>query len=227
MRINKFVAALSVAGTLLSIAAPVQAASSYKIVKKKQVKTYPHSRISYSYQLPILSGSSAATKKINASLNSAYQKDLKSFKKNGYSMAKDVSNWYYTKSDLYIKQMAYQMGEYTITHVYSGAKYISFGYHKVDAAYQAAHEWAEAATYSKKTGKKLSLSNLVKGNNKTITRKIIKAQDRDTRSFLQYTNLKPSKLQFIVKGKKIYITNNSATYSFGGYRFLKPIKVEK
>lgn len=231
MKLKKLVPALAAAGMLLTLGAPaakVQAANvKYKIVKHKQTKYYPHAKISYSYQQPVLQGKSATVKKINKSLASAYKKDLKNYKKGGYEMAKSVSNWYDTDPDFYNKYLAYQMGEFTLTHVYTSKKYFSVGYHKTDAAYQAGHEWAEAATYSLKTGKKLKLTNLIKGNKKTIKKKIYKAQSKDNKSILKIISYDPSKLEFIVKGNKVYITDHSVTYSYGGYTFLDPVKIDK
>ncbi|MBT8897515.1 hypothetical protein BTI55_00005 [Lactobacillus delbrueckii subsp. bulgaricus] len=100
MKLKKLLPTLAAAGMLLTLGAPasqVQAAKvKYKIVKHKQTKYYPYSKISYSCQQPVLQGKSAAVKKINKSLASAYKKNLKFFKKNGYDMAKDVSNLYDT-----------------------------------------------------------------------------------------------------------------------------------
>ncbi|MBT8923905.1 hypothetical protein BTI77_00285 [Lactobacillus delbrueckii subsp. bulgaricus] len=158
---------------------------------------------------------------------SAYKKNLKFFKKNGYDMAKDVSNLYDTDPDLYHKEAAYQMAEITQAHVYSSKKYLSVGYHRTDAEYQAIHEWAEAATYSLKTGKKVKLTNLIKGNKKTIKKKIYKAQSKDTKSILKFMSYDPSKVEFIVKGNKVYIAYHSVTYSYGGYTFLDPVKIDK
>ncbi len=231
MKLKKLLPALAAAGMLLTLGAPasqVQAARvKYKIVKHKQTKYYPHSKTSYSYQQPVLQGKSAAVKKINKSLASAYKKDLKFFKKNGYDMAKSVSDWYDTNIDGYNYYLAHQMGEFTLTHVYTSKKYFSVGYHKTDAAYQAAHEWAEAATYSLKTGKKLKLTNLIKGNKKTIKKKIYKAQSKDMKSNLKFMSYDPSKVEFIVKGNKVYIAYHSITYSYGGYTFLDPVKIDK
>ncbi|MGM9904717.1 hypothetical protein, partial [Lactobacillus sp.] len=222
---------LAAAGMLLTLGAPaakVQAANvKYKIVKHKQTKYYPHAKISYSYQQPVLQGKSATVKKINKSLASAYKKDLKNYKKGGYEMAKSVSDWYYDDSDMYDYEKANQLGEYTLTHVYTNKKYFSVGYHKEDSAYGVAHEWAEAATYSLKTGKKLKLTDLVKGNKKTIQKKIYKVQSKDIKSVMTYKELNPSKLEFIVKGNKVYITYHSSMNTYGGYGFLKPIKIDK
>lgn len=231
MKLKKLLPALAAAGMLLTLGAPasqVQAARvKYKIVKHKQTKYYPHSKTSYSYQQPVLQGKSAAVKKINNSLASAYKKNHKSFKKDGYSMAKYVSNLYDTDIDLYYYELAYQMAEVTQAHVYSGKKYVSVGYHRTDSAYQAIHEWAEAATYSLKTGKKVKLTNLIKGNKRTVQKKIYKAQSKDNKSLLKYKSLDLNKLEFIVKGNKVYITYHSAMYSYGGYTFLDPVKIDK
>lgn len=231
MKLKKLLPALAAAGMLLTLGAPasqVQAAKvKYKIVKHKQTKYYPHSKINYTYQQPVLQGKSAAVKKINKSLASAYKKDLKNYKKSGYKMAKSVSDWYDTDIDLYDYDLAHQMGEFTLTHVYTSKKYFSVGYHKTDAAYQAGHEWAEAATYSLKTGKKVKLTNLIKGNKRTVQKKIYKAQSKDNKSLLKYKSLDLNKLEFIVKGNKVYITYHSAMYSYGGYTFLDPVKIDK
>ncbi|MBT8906721.1 hypothetical protein BTI73_00010 [Lactobacillus delbrueckii subsp. bulgaricus] len=231
MKLKKLLPTLAAAGMLLTLGAPasqVQAAKvKYKIVKHKQTKYYPYSKISYSCQQPVLQGKSAAVKKINKSLASAYKKNLKFFKKNGYDMAKDVSNLYDTDPDLYHKEAAYQMAEITQAHVYSSKKYVSVGYRRTDAAYQAIHEWAEAATYSLKTGKKVKLTNLIKGNKKTIKKKIYKAQSKDTKSILKFMSYDPSKVEFIVKGNKVYIAYHSVTYFYGGYTFLDPVKIDK
>lgn len=231
MKLKKLLPTLTAAGMLLTLEAPasqVQAANvKYKIVKHKQTKYYPYSKISYTYEQPVLRGKSAAVKKINKSLASAYKKDLKSFKKNGYEMAKSVSDWYDTNIDWYDYYLAHHMGEFTLTHVYTSKKYFSVGYHKTDAAYQAGHEWAEAATYSLKTGKKLKLTDLVKGSKKTIQKKIYKVQSKDIKSTLKLISNDPSKLEFIVRGNKVYITYHSSMNSYGGYGFLKPIKIDK
>ncbi len=224
MRFNKIMTALAATGMMLSFTTPIHAAKAkYKIVTHKQTKYYPHSKIRFYFQQPVLQGKSAAVKKINKSLANHYKKDLKFYKKGGYEMAKDVSSWYPN----YNKAAAYALDEYTGTHVYNGKKYFSVGYHRIDVAYQAAHEWAEAGTYSLKTGKKLKLTDLIKGSKKTVAKKIYKAQDKDNKSTLKGLSLNPNKMEFIVKGNKIYITRHSVLFCYGGYTFLNPVKIDK
>lgn len=224
MRFNKIMTALAATGMMLSFTTPVHAAKAkYKIVTHKQTKYYPHSKIRFYFQQPVLQGKSAAVKKINKSLANHYKKDLKFYKKGGYEMAKDVSSWYPN----YNKAAAYALDEYTGTHVYNGKKYFSVGYHRIDVAYQAAHEWAEAGTYSLKTGKKLKLTDLIKGSKKTVAKKIYRVQDKDDKFSLKGRSLNPNKMEFIVKGNKIYITRYSSMYALGGYTFLNPVKIDK
>lgn len=232
MKLKKLLPALAAAGMLLTLAAPasqVQAAKvKYKIVKHKQTKYYPHSKTSYSYQQPVLQGKSAAVKKINKSLASAYKKDLKNYKSGYYDYAKYYSNLYDTSRAGYNYYLAHQLGEYTLTHVYTSKKYFSVGYHKMEAAYQSFYERAEAATYSLKTGKKVKLTNLIKGNKKTIKKKIYKAQSKDMKSNLKGISYDPSKVGFIVKGNKVYIAYQSVIPALGGgYTFLDPVKIDK
>lgn len=221
MRFNKIMTALAATGMMLSFTTPVHAAKAkYKIVTHKQTKYYPHSKIRFYFQQPVLQGKSAAVKKINKSLANDYKKDLK-FYKGLYKMAKSMSDFYHANPDLF------QIKDIVGAHVYNGKKYFSVGYHRIDVAYQAAHEWAEAGTYSLKTGKKLKVTDLIKGSKKTVVKKIYKAQNKDNKSTLKGRSLNPNKMEFIVKGNKIYITRYSLTLDYGGYTFLNPVKIDK
>lgn len=228
MRFNKIMTALAATGMMLSFTTPVHAAKAkYKIITHKQTKSYPHSKIIFYFQQPVLQGKSAAVKKINKSLANDYKKDLKWYKKGGYERAKSLSNWYSEYSD---EPGLCQMKDTAGTHVYNGKKYFSVGYHRIyDVPGQSIQDWADARTYSLKTGKKLKLTDLIKGSKKTIAKKIYKAQSKEDKRDLKFYMPNPNKMEFIVKGKKIYITRFSSGLGglAVGYKFLNPVKIDK
>ena len=168
-------------------------------------------------------GKSAAVKKINKSLANDYKKDLK-FYKGLYKMAKSMSDFYHADPGLF------QIKDYTSTHVYNGKKYFSVGYDNIyDVPTHSIQKTAAAKTYSLKTGKKLKLTDLIKGSKKTVVKKIYKAQSKEDKSDLKRYIPNPNKMEFIVKGNKIYITRYSAALGglVGGYTFLNPVKIDK
>lgn len=67
----------------------------------------------------------------------------------------------------------------------------------------------------------------MKGSKKTIAKKIYKAQSKEDKKHLTNTKLNPNKMEFIVKGNEIYVADHSVTYSYAGYTFLNPVKIEK
>lgn len=223
MRFNRFMTALATTGMMLSFTTPVHAAKAkYKIITHKQTKSYPHSKLVFYFQQPVLQGKSAAVKKINKSLANDYKKRLKWYKKDGHQLAKSMSDFYH--------QDIGQIKEYTGTHVYNGKKYFSVGYNRIyDVPTHSIQKWAEAKTYSLKTGKKLKLTDLIKGSKKTVSKKIYKAQNKETKSDLKFYMPNPNKMEFIVKGNRIYITRFSSGLGglVGGYTFLNPVKIDK
>lgn len=224
MRINKVMTALAATGMMLSFTTPVHAAKAkYKIITHKRTKSYPHSKIRFYFQQPVLQGKSAAVKKINKSLANDYKKDLK-FYKGLYKMAKSMSDFYHANPDLF------QIKDTVGAHVYNGKKYFSVGYNRIyDVPTHSIQKTAEARTYSLKTGKKLKLTDLIKGSKKTVAKKIYTAQNKETKSDLKSYMPNPNQMQFIVKGNKIYITRYSAAIGglVGGYTFLNPVKIDK
>ena len=212
MRFNRFMTALAATGMMLSFTTPVHAAKAkYKIVTHKQTKSYPHSKIRFYFQQPVLQGKSAAVKKINKSLANDYKRELKWYKKDRYNSG-------FT-----------QIKDHISTHVYNGKKYFSVGYDSIyDVSGQSIQKTAAAKTYSLKTGKKLKLTDLIKGSKKTVVKKIYKAQNKDNKFSLKIVQ-NPNEMDFIVKGNKIYITRYSVALGglVGGYTFLNPVKIDK
>lgn len=192
--------ALALAMSLGLVTSPKAEASSsakYSIKQYKSTKKYKHGiKAIFIYQLPQISGKTAAVKKINKSLRKAYTSELKRMKE-VYKDAKWSEREKLSHSSYWDKLKA---------HVtYNKNNVISFRYdqdiHPARSGTYLIGSW----TYSLKTGKKLTVFDVAKGDKSSVSAQLyhgavdLGADDE----YLRTTH--DSKMNYTLKGGKVYV----------------------
>lgn len=157
---------------VVALSTPVEAAGKTTTRKKAvyTIKTYKASykgkkiKAQYRYDLPKLKGKSKVVKKINASLKKQYDPKAKA---DLITTAKENE-----------KYLPYKESWYDVTKCkasYNKNGYISFKYSSKWYIGGICNVWTYGQTYSLKTGKKLTVADVIPGNKKQVKQKIIRA----------------------------------------------------
>lgn len=158
----------------------------------------------YEYQLPQLKGKTKAIKKINNALKKGYRASLKDKKAlAGYVESAGKSN------------SAMQGSYFSTTSckvTYNKQRYVSFCFHHEWYAGGVHNGWTDGMTFNVKTGKKLTVADVVPGNAKAVKQKIINkyfnkfpAKKSDSYARKELNQTKISKFQFYLKNKNIIV----------------------
>ncbi|MCI6204456.1 MAG: DUF4163 domain-containing protein [Lachnospiraceae bacterium] len=120
----------------------------------------------YTYTMPALQGTSKVVKKINKALKAGYTESQKD-KEKLWNYVKDNS-----KDDAMNRDVVYELTS-TCKVRYNQKGYISFSYDHYWFAGGVSNIWTDGMTFDLKTGKKLSVSDVVSGSNTKIRKKIL------------------------------------------------------
>ena len=120
----------------------------------------------YTYTMPALQGTSKVVKKINKALKAGYTESQKD-KEKLWNYVKDNS-----KDDTMNRDVVYELTS-TCKVRYNQKGYISFSYDHYWFAGGVSNIWTDGMTFDLKTGKKLSVSDVVSGSNTKIRKKIL------------------------------------------------------
>ena len=120
----------------------------------------------YTYTMPALQGTSKVVKKINKALKAGYTESQKD-KEKLWNYVKDNS-----KDDAMNRDVVYEVTS-TCKVRYNQKGYISFSYDHYWFAGGVSNIWTDGMTFDLKTGKKLSVSDVVSGSNTKIRKKIL------------------------------------------------------
>lgn len=184
-------------GLVTSPKAEASSSAKYSIKQYKSTKKYKHGiKAIFIYQLPQISGKTAAVKKINKSLRKAYTSELKRMK-DVYKYAK------WSESE---KLSHFSYWDKLKVHVtYNKNNVISFRYdqdlHPAGSGTCLIGSW----TYSLKTGKKLTVFDVAKGDKSSVGAQLyygavdLGADDE----YLRTTHA--SKMNYTLKGGKVYV----------------------
>ena len=115
----------------------------------------------YTYTMPALQGTSKVVKKINKALKAGYTESQKD-KEKLWNYVKDNS-----KDDAMNRDVVYELTS-TCKVRYNQKGYISFSYDHYWFAGGVSNIWTDGMTFDLKTGKKLSVSDVVSGSNTKI-----------------------------------------------------------
>lgn len=184
-------------GLVTSPKAEASSSAKYYFKQYKTVRKYKHGiKAIFAYKLPQLKGNSAAIKKINKSLRKNYTAELK-HKKELFEFAKWDSKHVggHTTYDDIVKPRA----------TYNKNGVISFRYDQ-DLNIGASGTYLIGSwTYSLKTGKKLTVFDVAKGNKSSVSAQLyhgavdLGADDE----YLRTTHA--SKMNYTLKGGKVYV----------------------
>ena len=198
---------------VICLALPTQAATKANYSIKSYTKNYKYKTASYEYlfQLPQLKGSSSAVTKINKSLKALYTND----KKVTSNLKKLVDNYgsYNRKMPLFCKT--------TCKCTYNKNNVVSFCFYS-DWFGGGVHNASNfGATFSLKTGKKLTLTSLAKGSSfKDIKNKILSEFNKTYSNCYgksRAAELKPNILNRKDSDFAYYIKPGKVVVSFGAY----------
>ena len=114
----------------------------------------------YTYTMPALQGTSKVVKKINKALKAGYTESQKDKEKDN------------SKDDAMNRDVVYELTS-TCKVRYNQKGYISFSYDHYWFAGGVSNIWTDGMTFDLKTGKKLSVSDVVSGSNTKIRKKIL------------------------------------------------------
>lgn len=192
--------ALALAMSLGLVTSPKAEASSsakYSIKQYKSTKKYKHGiKAIFIYQLPQISGKTAAVKKINKSLRKAYTSELKRMKE----VYKDAK---WSESEKLSHSSYWDKLKVHVT--YNKNNVISFKYdqdiHPAGSGTYLIGSW----TYSLKTGKKLTVFDVAKGDKSSVGAQLyygavdLGADDE----YLRTTHA--SKMNYTLKSGKVYV----------------------
>lgn len=238
---SKRISAVLVAGALFSVGAmlptnSVQAKTvKYKIIKHQKVKkldaftcydkdgkeiTVNNGKMTFSYEEPHLKSKTKAAIKINKYLHKNYTDAVKYFDTESSTLAKSIYGT--NQDDWALKNGIFHQDKQTAKAYVSGKYFSVVNYQHEEETGKV--EWGDAVTYSLKTGKKLKLTDVLKGSSKKIMKRIYKAQTKSDRFYLKGEKL--NSLSFIVKGKKVYPVYKGYV-SDVPFHFFKPLKLEK
>ena len=120
----------------------------------------------YTYTMPALQGTSKVVEKINKALKAGYTESQKD-KEKLWNYVKDNS-----KDDAMNRDVVYELTS-TCKVRYNQKGYISFSYDHYWFAGGVSNIWTDGMTFDLKTGKKLSVSDVVSGSNTKIRKKIL------------------------------------------------------
>ena len=120
----------------------------------------------YTYTMPALQGTSKVVKKINKALKAGYTESQKD-KEKLWNYVKDNS-----KDDAMNRDVVYELTS-TCKVRYNQKGYISFSYDHYWFTGGVSNIWTDGMTFDLKTGKKLSVSDVVSGSNTKIRKKIL------------------------------------------------------
>lgn len=120
----------------------------------------------YTYTMPALQGTSKVVKKINKALKAGYTESQKD-KEKLWNYVKDNS-----KDDAMNRDVVYELTS-TCKVRYNQKGYTSFSYDHYWFAGGVSNIWTDGMTFDLKTGKKLSVSDVVSGSNTKIRKKIL------------------------------------------------------
>ena len=120
----------------------------------------------YTYTMPALQGTSKVVKKINKALKAGYTESQKD-KEKLWNYVKDNS-----KDDAMNRDVVYELTS-TCKVRYNQKGYISFSYDHYWFVVCVSKIWTDGMTFDLKTGKKLSVSDVVSGSNTKIRKKIL------------------------------------------------------
>ena len=120
----------------------------------------------YTYTMPALQGTSKVVKKINKALKAGYTESQKD-KEKLWNYVKDNS-----KDDAMNRDVVYELTS-TCKVRYNQKGYISFSYDHYWFAGGVSNIWTDGMTFDLKTGRKLSVSDVVSGSNTKIRKKIL------------------------------------------------------
>ena len=112
----------------------------------------------YTYTMPALQGTSKVVKKINKALKAGYTESQKD-KEKLWNYVKDNS-----KDDAMNRDVVYELTS-TCKVRYNQKGYISFSYDHYWFAGGVSNIWTDGMTFDLKTGRKLSVSDVVSGSN--------------------------------------------------------------
>lgn len=165
----------------------------------------------YEYQLPQLKGSTKTVKKINAALKKGYTRSLKDKKSLAGYVKADNDNPYRTGSGEYFYKTVCKA-------TYNKRGYVSFRFHHDWFAGGVHNGWTDGMTFDLRTGKKLSVANVIAGNSDTVKRKIINRyfdkypeKRANSGAWRELNDTKISDFQF-------YLKNGYVVVGFGPYQ---------
>lgn len=179
-----------------------QQKADYTIKRYKEVKNYKTFKTTYIFDKPVLKGNSDAIKKINQSLEKAYQKSLdhkEAIKTGGIEMNKHGSKWTYP---------LYSTDKCKVTYNQNGI--ISFRYCSEWYAGGVHNGYHYGLSYNLKTGKKLQLSDVISGSVAQIKTKI-------SEKFSKKNANKKSILKTPLSDWFFYLKNGKVIISTGAY----------
>ena len=136
----------------------------------------------YTYTMPALQGTSKVVKKINKALKAGYTESQKD-KEKLWNYVKDNS-----KDDAMNRDVVYELTS-TCKVRYNQKGYISFSYDHYWFAGGVSNIWTDGMTFDLKTGKKLSVSDVVSGSNTKIRKKILAKYETKTEMSLYVLDL--------------------------------------
>lgn len=196
-------------GLVTSPKAEAISSAKYLIKQYKSTKKYKHGiKAIFIYQLPQISGKKAAVKKINKSLRKAYTSELKRMKE----VYKDAK---WSESEKLSHSSYWDKLKVHVT--YNKNNVISFRYdqdiHPAGSGTYLIGSW----TYSLKTGKKLTVFDVAKGDKSSVGAQLyhgavdLGADDE----YLRTTHA--SKLNYTLKGGKVYVYPRTCSAYNGKY----------
>ena len=159
----------------------------------------------YEYQLPQSKGNTKAIKKINTALKKGYQASLRD-KKNLAEYVNSANN----------DPAASRRGDYfsttTCKVTYNKKRVVSFCFHHDWYAGGVHNGWTDGMTFDVRTGKKLTVADVVSGNAKSVKQTIIKKyfskfpeKKSDSYAWKELNQTKISKFQFYLKNKNVIV----------------------
>lgn len=200
-----------------------KAVFSYKTYQETYTNNAANVKAVYKFVLPQLKGSSAAVKKINASLNKVYKNSMQQ-KASVIDYAKNRTAYAQYKDEYFFKT--------TCKATYNKKGYVSFRFKSDWYAGGVHNMYHYGATYSLKTGKKLALTDVVSGSKSQIKRAI--ADKYYTKLGSRYASrsqmraainkMKWSNLYFYLKSGKVYVSCGSYAPMGGNGEVLVALK---
>ena len=198
---------------LIAVQAKIKAAkkttgksAAYVIKKYKSTKKYTYAKGVFKYGKPVLKGKSAVVKKINASLNKGYKKAKKN--------KKAIMNYAKTSGAMY--NGATFSSTYTTKATYNKKGYVSFKTNYFWFAGGVTDYGTKGYVYSLKTGKKLTVGDVIEGDASQVKRKIADkyyAKERSSSTYSRILSASLSDFEFYLKNGKVVVC--FPKYSFG------------